>query len=196
MRYFACAMQLLTLSGTALPLLGVSAPRCAFAITRYYLLCHALCVSGTRYDLPLPHKAITAPPAFAAQSNHCSAFFAVVVLHATGPRYANEVLCAAGPCYASEVFRSAGPCYATEVLHATGSCYAIDEIYCATPVRLTALLCVSMPMPRGTWLCITKALLLFAPPFQRNVSLHGFIQCRCCVNLSHQCQCDADAVLI
>lgn len=134
--------------------------------------------------------------------------FAVVVLHATGPRYANEVLCAAGPCYASEVFRSAGPCYATEVLLATGSCYAIDEIYCATPVRLTALLCVSMPMPRGTWLCIAKVLLLFAPPFQRNVSLHGFIQCRChskqvgsqpcrcCVNLSHQCQCDADAVLI
>ena len=190
-------MQLLTLSGTALPLLGVSAPRCAFAITRYYLLCHALCVSGTRYDLPLPHKAITAPSSFA-----------VVVLHATGPRYANEVLCAAGPCYASEVFRSAGPCYATEVLLATGSCYAIDEIYCATPVRLTALLCVSMPMPRGTWLCIAKVLLLFAPPFQRNVSLHGFIQCRChskqvgsqpcrcCVNLSHQCQCDADAVLI
>ena len=117
-------MQLIAMPRTALPLLDVYAPRCAFETLLSAVQC--LCVSGSRYDLPLPHKAIIAPPAFA-----------VVVLHATGPRYANEVLCAAGPCYA------------TEVLLATGSCYAIDEIYCATPVRLTALLCVSMPMPRG-----------------------------------------------
>lgn len=119
------------------------------------MLCRCL-TKQSLLRLPLLHKAIIAPSYFA-----------------------NEVLCAAGPCYASEVFRATAPCSASEVFHATGPCYAIDEICCATPVQLTALLCVSMPMPRATWPCITKALLLFAPPFQRNVSLHGFIQCRC-----------------
>ena len=163
-------------------------------LKRYYLLCSAfvyqghdmLCRCRTKQSLlrlPLPHKAITAPP-----------YFANEVLCAAGPCYATEVFRAAGPCYATEVFRATAPCSASEVLHATGPRYAIDEICCATPVQLTALLCVFMPMPRATWLCITKALLLFAPPFQRFIT--RIYQCRCCVNLSHQCQCDADAVLI
>lgn len=196
MRYFACAMQLIALPRTALPLLDFYAPRCAFEtlLSAVQLLCSAFAYQGhnmlcrcltkqSLLRLPLPHKEIIAPSCFA-----------VVVLHATRPRFANEVLCAAGPCYASEVFRATAPCSASEVLHATGPRYAIDEICCATPVQLTALLCVSMPMPRATWLCVTKALLLFAPPFQRFIT--RIYQCRCCVNLSHQCQCDADAVLI